>query len=167
MTAKKDAKKRRLASKKKRQAQSRARHTGVMQQVKQLPAFRDADVRMMPAGAQKMSQVILEFARPLLDSADGDAETRNALAFAVLAWNASLMPEERRGDLIQDALKRNAASAHSGGDVVAIQGLFSDLIRRKEQAYPEVQRLIVDYHVRQSDGQTFLEVASTMVNVAP
>jgi hypothetical protein len=164
MTAKKDAKKRRLAGKKKRQAHSRGRRTGVMHRVRQIPAFRDADQRMMPGSLQKMSQVILEFARPLLDSADGDAEYRNALAFAVLAWNASLVPEERRKELVH---KHSSAFARAGGDLVAIQKAFSDLILRKEQAYPEVQRLVVDYHIRESDGRRFLEVASTMANVAP
>ncbi len=120
----------------KRQAHSRGRHAGVVQRVKQIPAFRDADQRMIPAGAQKMSQVILEFARPLLDSADGDAEYRNALAFAVLAWNASLVPEDRRKDLVQE---HRSAFARACGDTVAIQKAFSDLIRRKVQTYPEVQ----------------------------
>jgi hypothetical protein len=113
-----------------------------------------------------MSQVILEFARPLLDSVDSDVETRNALAFAVLAWNASLLPQDRRSELIQEVQQRYSAFARSGGGVVAIQEVFSDLIRRREQAYPDVRRLILDYHIRQSNGRRSLDVVSTMVDAA-
>jgi hypothetical protein len=163
MTAKKDAKKRRLAAKRKRQAHGRDGHAGVLHRIKRMPAFRDADVRMMPAGAQKMSQVILEFAEPLLEQAEGDTESRNALAFAVLAWNASFMPEDRRQDLVEE---HASAFARAGGDIVAIREVFSELIRRKEEVYADVHRLILGYHVKGPEGRRSLEVVSTMANVA-
>ena len=164
MTAKKDGKKRRLAAKRKRQAHNRGSHAEMVHRRNQSSAFRDADVRMMPAGAQKMSQVILEFAGPLLDQAEGDAESRNAVALAVFAWNASLMPEDRRKDLVEEY---TSDFARAGGDIAAIREVFSELIQRKEQVYADVQRLILDYRVRGPEGRRFLEVVSTTANVAP
>lgn len=45
-------------------------------------------------GVRKMSEIILEFAKPLLDKTDGSVENKKkALTVAIIAWNIALMDD--------------------------------------------------------------------------
>ncbi len=43
-----------------------------------------------------MSEVLLDFANPLLDEAKSDKEKRTAITISALIWNASLLPEREK-----------------------------------------------------------------------
>jgi hypothetical protein len=43
-----------------------------------------------------MSEVILDYAQPLLDCAEGDDIKKRAISIAVICWNLSMFPKDTR-----------------------------------------------------------------------
>ena len=56
-------------------------------------------------GQDSMSLTLLDFAQPALDEATGDASYRSALTLAVMAWNISLLPAEKREQVVESRLQ--------------------------------------------------------------
>ncbi|MDH4319242.1 MAG: hypothetical protein OEV64_12685 [Desulfobulbaceae bacterium] len=50
---------------------------------------------------QKMSEVILDFAEPLLDTAHSIEDQRKATSMAITFWNISLLPNHKRNEFIK------------------------------------------------------------------
>jgi hypothetical protein len=159
VTAKREAKKRRIAAKRKRQARNRNGQATLIRRVERSPLFADADLRIGPPGQLKMSEVIVEFAEPLLDAARDDREYRNALGLAIVAWNVSLLPERMWTATLPKHLRELASEEDVADD---LGHLLTGLIHRKERFYPHVRRLVLDYEITRSSGDRRLDVVSTL-----
>ena len=63
-------------------------------QAKLLKKFEGSGKKIVvePSGAARMSDVLQDFAEPLLLESVTDAEVKNAIKFSILVWNASLVP---------------------------------------------------------------------------
>ena len=55
-------------------------------------------LRVNPPGVEKMSEVLLHFADPILDRSAPLEEIRDTLFFAMTLWNYALLPAEARSD---------------------------------------------------------------------
>ena len=66
------------------------------------------DLRIDTNKPVKMSEVILDFAKPLLHLARDFDEQEKAVKLAILAWNSSLLP----GKELQKSLDKIRSSAH-------------------------------------------------------
>ena len=51
-----------------------------------------------------MSEVIMDFIEPYMESADTYEAQDRLISIAVLAWNASLLPEDRAQKVIDEAM---------------------------------------------------------------
>ena len=161
MTAKKEAKKRRLAAKRRRQAQGPAGQPKLMRRVERSPLFADAELRIEPPGQRKMSKVILEFAEPLLHEAEGDREYSGALALAITAWNASQLP----GRTWKETLPEHLQAMAPGEDFTdELEHLFTELVQRRRRLHPHVERLVLDYELTRSRSSRRLNVVSTLAS---
>jgi len=96
-------------------------------------------------GLGKLSEVILEFGRPILEEATTEKEYRDAIAFVILAWDLLvLFPDGQRGTIDQTA-----------GDLPWIERDILDkyrsaigiLTRRKQVLYGNDERFIFDYEL--------------------
>jgi MFS superfamily sulfate permease-like transporter len=112
---------------------------------------------------EKMSEVLLDFAQPLLDHCgdDDDEAFRNMLAFAVCSWNMALVPRRTRDKMWTDTInticgfdleRRKFAEYH-----------LTLLEKRKNELYPDNHRFIVDIEVRCDKNNRRVFVASTPV----
>jgi hypothetical protein len=102
---------------------------------------RDGSVVLkVPEGQIKMSQVIEEFAEPLLQGARTDEQIRCALGTAIVAWNLSCLPEERQLAVLQEG-----SGKQLGQEAVLI---LQELIRRRLELFPEIDRPILDFEYR-------------------
>ena len=87
---------------------------------------------------EKMSDRLVELARPLLRDGDTIDNTRKALGLAALAWNLSLLPERAR----------QAESSKLASQLTPeIMPFLEDLVQDKLDSFPEVNRLIMNYEV--------------------
>lgn len=105
------------------------------------------------AGTEKMSEVIEDFAQPLLEGVDSETEMHKALGFAIIAWNYSLAQgagtelEPKLQALLRDPVLRE---------------VFDRLVARKQDLYPDNQRVVLDYQLFTRAGKFQFNVISTL-----
>jgi hypothetical protein len=117
-----------------------------------------------PPGQEKMSEVLEAFIEPYMDQAvTGDA-LRKLLALGVLAWNAALVPDDRRRKMIDGALEglpKLPIDART-----EVRALVNTMIERKEAFFPSNRRAIITFDLTDTGEGYHLSVASTL-NVGP
>ena len=113
----------------------------------------------------KMSEVIEKFAAPLLEAAETEEDQSTALTIAALAWNFALTPKKLRRELLKDSIDQ-----FSGADLMAgleFRRIMTDLIRRKEEFFPDVDRFILDCKIHSTPTGMHLAVLSSMPEPPP
>lgn len=108
---------------------------------------------------RKMSEVLLDFAEPILDGMRDDSCFDDAIAFSALCWNLALMPSEEQRVHLNDA-----AGAMAGSDLFKREGIqqcVRMLLDRKRAFFADCKRLIVDYEiVQERTGPRLLVVSA-------
>ena len=94
--------------------------------------------------AAKMSQRLIDVARPYLDGIYDLDEYRKELSLASAAWNLSLFPPETREEHMMKSLDPNAIEEE---DRQLIAQHLRELVRRKERLFPGDRRLIAKVDV--------------------
>jgi hypothetical protein len=108
-------------------------------------------------GKEKMSEVLIDFARPFLDKYGKETGTsEKILAMAVVGWNIALVPARKKRALIAGVLSTLPASQRSTAE--ALLGMMEE---RKRSHFNEIKRYIVNYKVRDSVDSINVYVAST------
>jgi K+/H+ antiporter YhaU regulatory subunit KhtT len=113
-----------------------------------------------PEGETKMSAVILELAKPMLDSHGTTEERiRVIVLHTIISWNASMLPQDERStvDKVINAFLPRDATAE---DVGAIIDSMEQVSERRQQLYPHLRKLIVDHEVRITRGSLVLNVST-------
>jgi len=108
-------------------------------------------------GGEKMSEVLVKFARPWLDEYGADdQDTRNIITLAVCGWNLALVPPGEQGAMVRKALRVFPAS-----DRPIAEKLLAAMVERKQRHFKGIRRLIVNYKAEIIDEDISLFVAST------
>jgi hypothetical protein len=110
-------------------------------------------LRLNAAGVEKMSDVLLRFAEPILDQVAPLDQKKATLLFAITAWNYCLMSSEEQSHM-RLSLSHIFTDAHYGAD-------FEMLIQRKTELYPRNRRLFMGLEVAESAGRLHVNVIST------
>jgi len=98
----------------------------------------------------KMSQVILDFAEPLLNTID-DEVFEYAISFAVLCWNLSFLTEKEHQQHVRDILKGLGES-----DPMArfeVEDCIRMLLERKRFFFADEKRMVLSYQVVEEEDQ--------------
>ncbi|MFQ6015316.1 MAG: hypothetical protein ACE5NP_07725 [Anaerolineae bacterium] len=108
-----------------------------------------------------MSEVLGDFVEPYMDLADTEEAYHKLLTLAVMAWNASFLPEEEQEEMIDRVL---AAGIPAGDDELraGLKGIVNMLIARKKAYFSEYTRNIIDFEVTDTGQGYHLTVASTL-----
>nr|VFJ56203.1 MAG: hypothetical protein BECKFM1743C_GA0114222_101715 [Candidatus Kentron sp. FM]VFJ59015.1 MAG: hypothetical protein BECKFM1743A_GA0114220_102294 [Candidatus Kentron sp. FM]VFK11937.1 MAG: hypothetical protein BECKFM1743B_GA0114221_102163 [Candidatus Kentron sp. FM] len=118
------------------------------------------------AGERKLSEVLLEFAAPLITATDGDPNgEEKAIMVAVVLWNLAVLPEQELAKLKQDISTKIAEKDPSaeGYELLFEKGfneMFEIMNRRKQALFPEDKRLVVDFSLENEGKKKRLLVAS-------
>ena len=109
-----------------------------------------------------MSEILLDFAEPLLEEIDRSEERgfSNVIAIAAFAWNVSLLPKEKWESSIEDMVKE---LAQSDEDVAMMKGIVQMLIQRRMEFFSDITRFIFDYEILDEKEGWHLNVASSLV----
>jgi hypothetical protein len=130
--------------------------------VRDIGYLSDANVVCVNGSGEKMSEVLLDFAEPLIDGIEDDYRAmEKTISFVVVVWNVSLLPEmeKRKGiEAILDLFSKDDAEAarRTGEDMVRF------LLERKERYFQNNKRLIISYEFGKKNGKPWLNVASTV-----
>jgi hypothetical protein len=100
------------------------------------------------AGVEKMSQVIEDFAEPLLDQCSRTEQQRGVIGLATIAWNLSLLPEEKLQQELNEKILPKLGPK--------MGGILASMVRRKQELYPNNQRPILDYEFTETGPDSFL-----------
>jgi hypothetical protein len=109
--------------------------------------------------ANKLSEVILEYAEPLMNVADGGELEERAIRMSVTLWNASLLPKQKALETMEPALDDMAK-----GDQLLkseFHMMFELMYNRKQSLFSNDTRFIVDYTLEENDEGFNLRVVST------
>jgi hypothetical protein len=107
-----------------------------------------------------MSAVLTDFVEPYVDCAETEEGFRKLLTLAVIAWNASFLPEDKQQDMIESVLD---AGIPEGEDELkaGLKEIVSMLIARKKAHFSEYTRDIIDFEVTDLGENYHVSVAST------
>ncbi len=110
-----------------------------------------------PRGDKKMSQVLIEFIEPYTDDADSDESFKKLLTIAIIAWNASLLPDKEREDLIDKTITILQPELRQD-----MKGILERMIQRKGAHFGHIRRMIIDYQIEMATKGWHVIVASTL-----
>ncbi len=110
-----------------------------------------------PDGEVKMSEVLTEFIKPYMKRVNTVDEHRKLLVIAVLAWNAAILPEEKRQEMVNTLLANLQMP-----DDKDFRSIIEMMIERKMKHFAEIRRLIVNFELTDLGSSTHLSVASTL-----
>ncbi len=112
---------------------------------------------------QKVSDVILEFAEPLLEYARNERSFKTMVGFAIACWDVALRPEEEQEKSICDAIHRVAKEAGDDPETAAhLETVARVLLARKKAIYPNDRRIILNYEFVEEGDSTQLIVTFAM-----
>jgi len=128
--------------------------------IKESGLFGEKEVTLVKSMGEKMSEVLFDFAEPLLDEVDDDHHAMDkAISFAAAVWNLSLMSKSDQKKGVNDILeiiRKDDPEMLSVG-----HGIIEMLLDRKKKYFPNNKRFIISYELGLRNGQPWLNVAST------
>jgi hypothetical protein len=110
--------------------------------------------------ARKMSEVLMDFAGPLLEDLEDETAFESVLSFAVICWNLSFFPEKEQRKMMRDIVDELGKSDHLMRlEAESWVGFF---LERKKAFFADDRRMILDYKIVQEKGRERLLVVSTL-----
>jgi len=118
----------------------------------------EGSVIVEPKGRDKMSEILIDFAEPLLELVDNE---KAMLTLAMTAWNIAIFPEEDRDAKI-DELVIKCFPQDDPQSLEKIRVVVGMLVLRKLKMYPDNERILLGYEFIESGDKRTLNVMSTM-----
>ena len=128
----------------------------LMQKVKDRVASEGREIEIETSNPQKMSEIIIDYAEPLLEISTTDKEQEKAVIMAITFWNLAILKENERQDMM-DSLTPHLLQ---GGDPEDLNQTIEYFIERKQILYPDVNRMILDYDCVHTMDRLHLNVVS-------
>ena len=136
----------------------------LLQRVKEQSIDTGREFRVAPPNTEKMSQIIIDFSRPLLDVSKNGEEQKKAITIAVTIWNLSLFPEETQSEYFTEIKKIMRATSGKGGDLSENDNaVFNYMMERKKVLFPEINRVVVDYEFVETPKGFHLNIVSNIL----
>jgi len=143
-----------------RQAISASRER-LMEGVKERISQTGRAVRFDFSNQVKMSEVILDFAQPLLDAAQTDVEQFKAIELAIMVWNISMLPEINQKKRIEEI--KAVTFVGNQADWKEDDEVFTYLLQRRKSFYSGINRIIMDYDIIETPQGFHLNVVSNII----
>ena len=115
-----------------------------------------------PKDFRKMSEILLEYVQPFLEETETYEDRSNLIDFAVMAWNLSLISEEKRQELIMELVMGLFSEPEEIEEQKSFKRLMNKLINRKLTFFAEEERFVKDYKLTENAGNIHLSVASSL-----
>jgi hypothetical protein len=104
-----------------------------------------------------MSEIIIDFAEPLLKHAKSFEEQRKALETSILLWNISMLPKEQQ---VEYTLKLGTDLCGEPSPTnTELYRLLAFMLARRHSSFSGIPRIIQDFEVVEQPGGFHLNVA--------
>ncbi|KJS31159.1 MAG: hypothetical protein VR64_12590 [Desulfatitalea sp. BRH_c12] len=113
----------------------------------------DPEDMALIAPSEKMSEYIIDFGHPMLEGAKTFEDQTKAILFAVLAWNAALLPDVKRVAYVAE-MKKMFSFPDTIDEILAF------LIARKKAFFSEINRMVIDYDCIETPDGFYLNVVA-------
>ncbi|MCI0611299.1 MAG: hypothetical protein L0Z71_19850 [Anaerolineae bacterium] len=112
-----------------------------------------------PKGEISMSDAISQLIKPYRDDAPDYNSFNNLVTFACIAWNTSILPEEKRDEALAKMVDVIPGRMEDRFDTLA---LLTELMERKRKLFPDITRMIMEYKVTDQGNNFHIAIASTL-----
>jgi len=109
-----------------------------------------------------MSQVIFDFATPLLKTCQNDDAEKKAVSLAIFVWNATLLPDEEQKKTL-DGYLANCKSTLPAEEFDTLSGIIQEMVETKRTQYPDNRNKIINCTFGDYGGDRHIEVGYTLV----
>ncbi len=117
-----------------------------------------------PEGEAKMSAVVLEVAEPMLKQHGKTPERAEAVIMLVVAgWNKALLPPDKQPPIEKEIIDRLVPADGSAEAVGVAVHIMDTAAERRENLFPDLRKIIVDYKVEIAGGRLTLNVTSAPI----
>ena len=130
----------------------------LMERTRKDPLSSGMPVVDAPPEEGKISEMILEYAKPLTDVAANQTEEKNALHIALTLWNIALMPADMQTE--HKAKMERITEPTDENEAGSSREVIDTMIRRKKVLFPDIDRMIVDYEIVDTPTGFYLSVVS-------
>ena len=107
--------------------------------------------------ARKMSEVLLEFAEPLLEDSF-DEEFEPIISFASMCWNCSFLPQKQQQSHLKDIIR--SMGKFDLHNRLEAKKWFNMLLERKRIFFADERRIIANYRIIEEEDEHRLIVMS-------
>jgi predicted CopG family antitoxin len=112
-----------------------------------------------PEGEISMSDAISQLIEPYRQDAPDIQSFRSLVTFACVAWNATIMPKEKRDEMLHEILAELPAQSD---ERTYVRDFLKELMKRKQKLFPHVTRMIMEYKVTDLGNDFHIAIASTL-----
>jgi hypothetical protein len=112
-------------------------------------------------GMQVMSQVILDFAKPLLETCDDEEAERKALSLAIFIWNTTLLPDDEQ-DQVLDSYLAQYRGAIPPEQFDSLSDYVARLVESKKTRFAHDHRKVTNCTFGDYGENHHIEVGYTM-----
>lgn len=117
-----------------------------------------------PEGEAKMSAVITQLAEPLLKQHGTNAQrAETIISLTVAAWNKSMFPSDKQPFIEKELIDCFVPKDGNAEDIGIAIDVMDMIAERREELFPNLRKVIVDYEVDISGGRLNLNVTSAPV----
>jgi hypothetical protein len=117
-----------------------------------------------PEGEAKMSAVITQLAEPLLKQHGTNAQRAETIvSLTVAAWNKSMFPSDKQPFIEKELIDCIILKDGNAEDIGIAIDVMDMIAERREELFPNLRKVIVDYEVDISGGRLNLNVTSAPV----
>jgi len=100
--------------------------------------------RTETSGYRKMSEVLLDFARPLLDEYVDD-DFQSIISFSAVCWDISFMPEEKQQKELEYFL--DLMEINKPADRQQVKNEARILLERKKLLFSDDKRMVMNFRI--------------------
>jgi len=114
-----------------------------------------------PLFARKISEVLLDFAEPVLETFDHPEDFEAMVTLAVLCWNCSLLPANEQRKSLNKVI--NELGKSDPTTRIEVEDCIRMLMERKKTVFANDRRMIANFEVvEERDGSRLVVVSSLL-----
>jgi len=145
--------------KRRRRRKKRKQYEDLRKRIKQGP-YQNYELTPASDDKVKMSAVLGEFIEPYVEHTNSEESYRKLLTLAVMAWNASFLPETEQQQMVNRDIDKGIPEGTTELKT-GLKDIVYRLIARKKAYFSQYKRDIIDFEVVDLGNQYNLSVAST------
>ncbi len=126
------------------------------ERLKDSETFPEGPMNLVKNSEEKMSDILLSFATPLLNGTESIEEADRLIGFAMAVWNISMTPKVDRAAAIPAIA--GVFCSDTGKGIEGTLSLLRTLLQRKDDYFSHVKKYIIDYEISLKNGEPSLKV---------